>query len=76
VTALVDLWELWDRVTCPTFVLHGADSPLLTLPVLERMRTTGPRPEVATLPGVGHAPALNTPEQVAIVADRLGVSTA
>ena len=36
------IWELWDRITCPTFVLHGAQSPLLTAPILEEMTRRGP----------------------------------
>lgn len=63
----LDLWACWDRIDCPTFVLHGADSPLLTEAILDQMRQRGPRPEIATLPGIGHAPALNTPDQIAIV---------
>lgn len=69
----IDVWAAWDRITCPTFVLHGADSPLLTTAVLEAMRQRGPKLEVVSLPGIGHAPALNTEEQIAIVARWLGV---
>jgi pimeloyl-ACP methyl ester carboxylesterase len=64
----IDLWAAWDRIACPTFVLHGADSPLLTAETIEEMKRRGPRPEVVSLPGVGHAPALNTEEQTGIVA--------
>lgn len=63
----IDLWALWDRVRCPTFVLHGAESPLLTRAILDEMRRRRPRLESVTLPGVGHAPALNTDEQAGIV---------
>jgi pimeloyl-ACP methyl ester carboxylesterase len=69
----VDLWELWDRIRCPTFVLRGADSPLLTPAILEQMRQRGPRAEAITLTGIGHAPALSTPEQIGIVTRWLGL---
>jgi pimeloyl-ACP methyl ester carboxylesterase len=69
----LDLWDIWDRINCPTFVLHGADSPLLTDAILGEMKGRGPRPETATLAGVGHAPALNTGEQIAIIARWLGL---
>lgn len=69
----LDLWDAWDQVRCPTFVLHGADSPLLTAATLDAMRARGPRPVAVSLPGIGHAPALNTPEQIATVAGWLGV---
>lgn len=68
----IDVWASWDRIKCPTFVLHGADSPLLTRDVLDEMRRRGPKPEVVSLPGIGHAPALSTQEQIAIVARWLG----
>lgn len=60
----IDLWAAWDRIACPTFVVHGVDSPLLTAAVLNEMQTRGPRAEVASFPGIGHAPALNTSEQI------------
>ncbi|MEK0082937.1 alpha/beta fold hydrolase [Benzoatithermus flavus] len=69
----IDMWRQWDRITCPTFVLHGADSPLLTRETIEEMKRRGPEPEVVSLPGVGHAPALNTQEQIGIVARWLGL---
>ena len=33
----------------------------------ERMRETGPRAVVVEIPGCGHAPALNTPEQIGLI---------
>jgi pimeloyl-ACP methyl ester carboxylesterase len=69
----IDLWELWDRVRCPTFVLHGAESGLLTAATLEEMRRRGPPIEAVTLEGVGHAPALMSEEQIAIVERWLGL---
>lgn len=69
----IDLWEVWERVRCPVFVLRGAESPLLTEAVVAEMRRRGPPFELATVTGAGHAPALNTPEQVATVARWLGL---
>jgi pimeloyl-ACP methyl ester carboxylesterase len=63
----IDLWELWDRIRCPTFVLRGAESGLLAAATLEAMRRRGPPVEAVTLDGVGHAPALMSGEQIAIV---------
>jgi hypothetical protein len=42
-------------------------SDLLLPDVAEAMRTRGPRAVVATIAGCGHAPALNTPEQISLV---------
>lgn len=69
----LDHWALWDRIRCPTLVLHGADSVLLTGDVLEAMRKRGPTIEVVTFPGVGHAPALMAPEQIAAIEGWLGL---
>jgi pimeloyl-ACP methyl ester carboxylesterase len=62
-----DQWEAWDALQIPVLVLRGAHSDLLLPEVAEAMRNRGPRAVVATLPDCGHAPALNTPEQFALV---------
>jgi pimeloyl-ACP methyl ester carboxylesterase len=62
------MWELWDRVRCPTFVLHGAESVLLTADILAQMQRRGPKLQVVTLPGVGHAPALMAQDQIELIA--------
>jgi pimeloyl-ACP methyl ester carboxylesterase len=54
-------------------VLHGAESGLLTAATLEEMRRRGPPVEAVTLEGVGHAPALMSEEQIAIVERWLGL---
>jgi pimeloyl-ACP methyl ester carboxylesterase len=60
-------WEAWDALDIPVLVLRGESSDLLLPEVAEAMRTRGPRAVVATIAGCGHAPALNTPEQYALV---------
>jgi pimeloyl-ACP methyl ester carboxylesterase len=60
-------WPAWDSLTIPVLVLRGESSDLLLPEVAEAMRVRGPRAVVATLNGCGHAPALNTPEQIALV---------
>jgi pimeloyl-ACP methyl ester carboxylesterase len=62
-----DQWPAWDSLEIPVLVLRGQDSDLLLPDVAEAMRNRGPRAVVVTLPGCGHAPALNTPEQYALV---------
>jgi len=62
-----DQWDAWDALTIPVLCLRGETSDLLLPEVAEAMRTRGPRAVVATIPGCGHAPALNTPEQWALV---------
>jgi len=59
-----DLWTLWDAIRCPTLVLRGAQSDLLSAATAAQMASRGPRPEVIEFPGVGHAPVLLTPDQI------------
>ena len=63
----IELWAAWDAIRCPTLVLHGAESPLLTADVLAEMRRRRPEVEVVDFPAVGHAPALMAPEQIATI---------
>jgi len=60
-------WEAWDSLDIPVLALRGESSDLLLPEVAEAMRTRGPRAVVVTLPGCGHAPALNTAEHFALV---------
>lgn len=69
----IDLWELWDRIRCPTLVLRGETSGLLTAETAEAMTRRGPHAMLATVPGVGHAPALMADDQIKIVAGWLGL---
>lgn len=67
----VDLWELWDRIDCPTLVLRGAESELLTRETAEEMVRRGPRAELVEFEGCGHAPSLMSEDQIAVVHDWL-----
>ncbi|MBI5256037.1 MAG: alpha/beta hydrolase [Burkholderiales bacterium] len=62
-----DQWDAWDSLDIPVLVLRGVDSDLLLPDVAEAMRSRGPRAVVATIADCGHAPALNTPEQHALI---------
>jgi len=67
-----DQWDAWDRIEAPVLVLRGIDSDLLQPDVADEMTRRGPRATLITVPGCGHAPALNTPEHWHWVADFLG----
>lgn len=62
-----DQWEAWDAIDVPTLVLRGERSDLLLAETADEMRKRGPRAVVVTIPGCGHAPALNVPEQLGLV---------
>lgn len=67
----IDLWTVWDAVKCPVLVLRGANSEVLPREVVEEMRRRKPDLQVAEFAGVGHVPALATPEQIKVVRDFL-----
>jgi len=62
-----DQWEAWDAIDVPVLCLRGETSDLLLPEVADEMRRRGPRAEVVTIAGCGHAPALNVPGQFALV---------
>ena len=66
-----DLWPEYDALDIPVLCLRGADSDLLLADTAQAMRTRGPRARVVEISGCGHAPALNVPEQIALVEDFL-----
>jgi len=67
----VDLWPLWEKVTCPVLVLRGGQSDLLLRETAEAMTTRGPRARLVELAEAGHAPSLMTAPQIAVVKDWL-----
>ncbi|MFZ5566096.1 MAG: alpha/beta fold hydrolase [Pseudomonadota bacterium] len=62
------LWEHYERLMQPVLLLRGAESDLVLPETVVRMRDCGPgragRLQVIEVPGCGHAPALNVPEQL------------
>ena len=67
----VDLWPLYEQIKCPTLVLRGADSDLLSRATWEAMGSRGPRAKLAEISGVGHAPMFMNDEQISIARDFL-----
>jgi pimeloyl-ACP methyl ester carboxylesterase len=63
----IDLWAVWDRIACPTLVLRGAESNLLTEATAAEMQRRGPKAKLVVIPEAGHAPALMAPEQIATI---------
>jgi pimeloyl-ACP methyl ester carboxylesterase len=62
-----DHWDAYDAIDVPTLCLRGESSDLLLAETAEEMRRRGPRAVVVTIAGCGHAPALNVPDQFALV---------
>jgi pimeloyl-ACP methyl ester carboxylesterase len=67
----MELRPIWNAISCPTLVVHGALSDLLTAATCEKMRQTGPKAKVVDIEAVGHAPTLMHADQIKIVRDFL-----
>ncbi|MFL6660835.1 MAG: alpha/beta fold hydrolase, partial [Rhizobacter sp.] len=65
------LWKAYDAIRCPTLLLRGADSDLLTRDTALAMTQRGPRARLHEFANVGHAPMFVAPEQVAVVREFL-----
>jgi len=65
------LWRSYDGIACPTLLLRGADSDLLTRDTALDMTRRGPKARLHEFAGVGHAPMLVVAEQVAVVEEFL-----
>ena len=72
----VDLWPIYDRIQCPTLLIRGETSDLLTADTALAMTQRGPRATLQTVLGVGHAPMFMSDDQVAIVRQFLELSDA
>lgn len=67
----LELWPLYDAIRCPTLVLRGEQSDLLSRETTGAMARRGPRAQVIEIRGVGHAPTLMHAEQIAHVREFL-----
>ena len=67
----LELWPAWDAVRCPTLVIRGAQSDLLSKATAEQMTQRGPKAKLVELAGIGHAPTLLHADQIRIVREFL-----
>jgi pimeloyl-ACP methyl ester carboxylesterase len=65
------LWQAYDSLRLPVLLLRGAQSDLLSHDTAQLMTQRGPRARLVEFAGVGHAPTLVAPDQVAAVAEFL-----
>jgi pimeloyl-ACP methyl ester carboxylesterase len=61
------LWHLYDQIRCPTLLLRGELSDLLSPATAHAMTERGPKAQLQQVDGVGHAPTLVQPDQRARV---------
>jgi pimeloyl-ACP methyl ester carboxylesterase len=67
----VDLWPVWEQITCPVLILRGIRSDLLLPETASRMAASRRNVSLVELPDCGHAPALMNAEQIGVVRDWL-----
>jgi pimeloyl-ACP methyl ester carboxylesterase len=61
------LWTLYDQIQAQTLLIRGQDSDLLTPETAHAMTQRGPRAQLESWPGFGHAPTLTGEDQIAVV---------
>ena len=59
------LWAAYDAIRCPTLLVRGSESDLLSRATADEMTKRGPRPELVEFAGVGHAPTFMHDDQIA-----------
>jgi pimeloyl-ACP methyl ester carboxylesterase len=65
------LWRAYDALTCPTLLVRGADSDMLSRATAQAMTQRGPRARLVEFAGVGHAPTFVAPGQIAALEEFL-----
>ena len=61
------LWDAYDRLQIPVLCLRGEDSDLVLRETTALMTQRGPRASIVEIAGCGHAPALNTADQLGLI---------
>src|SRR5215475_6716870 len=70
------LWPVLQRLSCPTLVVWGRESDVLSEAQARRMVEVLPQGELVAVPGVGHAPILVEPVALAALERFLGAPKA
>jgi pimeloyl-ACP methyl ester carboxylesterase len=65
------LWMAYDAIACPTMLVRGAISDLVSHELAQAMATRGPKAKLVEIAGVGHAPTFMHADQIAIARDFL-----
>jgi pimeloyl-ACP methyl ester carboxylesterase len=65
------LWHAYDAIGAPTLLLRGEQSDVLSRATADAMAARGPKAQLHELAGIGHAPTLVAPDQVAVIREFL-----
>jgi pimeloyl-ACP methyl ester carboxylesterase len=60
------LWAAYDAIRCPTLLVRGANSDLLSKATAQQMLNRGPKPQLVEIANAGHAPTFINADQIAI----------
>ncbi len=60
---VVDLWEPLPRIPCPTLVVRGAESDILSAEVAKKMTGRLPDGRLVEIPGAGHTVPADRPDE-------------
>jgi pimeloyl-ACP methyl ester carboxylesterase len=63
------LWAAYDAIRCPTLLVRGAESDLLSPATAQAMTQRGPKAKLVELAGIGHAPTFMHADQIALAKD-------
>ncbi len=70
-----DLWKAWDKVACPSLIVRGQASDILSSQTVEAMLKRNPLATSLEVPNVGHAPTFSSSTQIEMVREFLGGGT-
>lgn len=60
------LWAAYDAIRCPTLLVRGEHSDLLSRATAASMAARGPHAQLVEIPNVGHAPTFIHDDQIAV----------
>lgn len=60
------LWAAYDAIRCPTLLVRGEESDLISAESAHAMTQRGPRAQLIELAGIGHAPTFVHDDQIAL----------
>src|SRR5262245_45011362 len=71
----VDRWPLWTSVRCPTLLVRGAESDILSVETAKRMIETQPQARLVEVEGAGHTVPGDRPREfLAVLREFLGLA--
>lgn len=65
------LWMAYDAISCPTMLVRGEHSDLVSRELAQAMTERGPKAKLVEIAGVGHAPTFIHADQIAIAREYL-----